>query len=217
MQQQLLGYPEVITNLRFFRTQTVPFGEWSMTSVKLQRDGLAKRPTRNEVDYSEAMTLPSKNARHRKKKECVFNQFSTHTRCCSIRVWYNIKRWLSSHCAHLNYRNCVRGSAATSGGLSPKENVTSWTHLWQSLTMKFQAIHGMTCWGDACVCESMIFANSSRCWRALQKPISRTTILVSYKPGCFCWLPHLMVMIMRGVSTMKIVTSFFPIPVCLNI
>jgi hypothetical protein len=76
MQQQLLGYPEVMTNLRFVRIQTKPFEQRSMTSVKLQRNGLVKRPTGNEVD-SEATTPPSEDARHRKREEGVFNRFLT--------------------------------------------------------------------------------------------------------------------------------------------
>ena len=35
--------------------------------------------------------------------------------------------------------------------------------------MMFQAMHGMTRWGRACIFEGMIFHNLSSGWRALQK------------------------------------------------
>ena len=50
IQQQLLGYPEVMNNLRFVCIQLVTFEQKYMTSVKLQHYGLVKRPTENEVD-----------------------------------------------------------------------------------------------------------------------------------------------------------------------
>ena len=122
------------------------------------------------------ITLTQKARHHHQKMRAagrerrVSSTDSWHThRCCSSGVWCNIMRWLSSHCARLNYCHCVQGSAATSGGLLPKKKVTTWTYLWKILTMMFQAMHGMTRWGRVCIFEGMIFQNLSSDWRALQK------------------------------------------------
>ena len=49
MQQQLLGYPEVMTNIKFVRICTKPFEHRATTTVKLDKEGNLVRP-RNETN-----------------------------------------------------------------------------------------------------------------------------------------------------------------------
>merc|ERR1712086_725141 len=138
MQQQLLGYPEVMTNLRFVRIQTKPFEQRSTTSVKLQRDGSVKRPTGNEVD-SEATTSPSEKARRRKREEGVFDRFLTPSQMLLYRgrVQYDEVTQFSLRPVEL-LELCPKLCNYFRWFVITEKKVTTWTQFWKSLTMMCQ-------------------------------------------------------------------------------
>ena len=63
MQQQLLGYPEVMTTLRYVRICTKPFEHRSTTKVKLNENGDLIRPDNASVSDTHASRSPSQTVR----------------------------------------------------------------------------------------------------------------------------------------------------------
>ena len=66
MQQQILGYAEVMTNLRFINIQTTPLEQRSTTSIMLDKNGSVVGSSGNEID-SQSAKSPLEKAQFQKK------------------------------------------------------------------------------------------------------------------------------------------------------
>ena len=78
MQQRMLGYPEVMTSLKFTRISTKPFGQRTETKIKLNEKGDLVRPDKTNKDkVSDERSSKSTSQLAREQKQLTQSRYMT--------------------------------------------------------------------------------------------------------------------------------------------